>query len=83
MSVITEVSRPYAEYVPAADPLIRVALDTAAGVLMSTAQYLAIGLPESDAKKAALQQLLIVLALSREAISPGVTEAGTEPVGSA
>lgn len=80
---ITEVSRPYVEHVPAADHTTRVALDTAAGVLMSAAQELAIRLPESEAKQAALQQLLIVLALSREAISPGVTEAETEPLGSA
>lgn len=83
MSVITEVSRPYVQYVPAADHATRVALDTTAGVLMSAAQELAIRLPPCEAKKAALQQLLIVLALSREAISPGVTEAVVDTAGSA
>lgn len=75
MSVITEVSRPYIEHIPAADHATRIRLDTVAGILMATAQELAIRLPPGEAKKATLQQLLVVLGLAREAISPGVTTA--------
>jgi len=74
---ITEVSRPYVQHVPAADLTTRVALDTAAGILMSAAQELAIRLPEGPAKRDALRQLLVVLALSRQAIHSAASEPPT------
>jgi hypothetical protein len=83
VSVITEVSRPYVQHIPAADPVTRVRLDTVAGILLATAQELAIRLPPGEAKTATLQHLLVVLGLAREAISPGVTDGLMESVGSA